>query len=138
MPPICKVLIVEDYGEIRELLAGLFEAEGYEFATVADGAGMRAALAEDDYDIVVVDVALPGREDGFELAEAARAQGCGVILTTGDHRHVERLAACGHHHLLKPFPMGALLDLAEKVLKETENTCVRRHPHGEPQAPASL
>jgi DNA-binding response OmpR family regulator len=132
MTRICKVLIVEDYAEVRELLSGIFELAGYEFATVGTGSEMREELAANDYDIVVIDIGLPGGEDGFMLAEAAKAPGRGVILTTGDHRLVERLAASGHHHLLKPFAMRELVDLAERALAAAQASCVRRQFDGQP------
>ncbi|MGH7052538.1 MAG: response regulator [Stellaceae bacterium] len=126
MPRICKILIVEDYDEIRELLSTAFTDEGFEFAAVGTGAEMRAALDADDYDIAIIDVLLPGGEDGFALAETARELDCGVILITGDHRHLERLDKSGHYHLLKPFRLQDMMTLIERVLSETANLCVRR------------
>lgn len=126
MPRTCKVLIVEDHDEVRELLTVLLEQEGFDFTAVETGAGMRAALDEEDYDIAIIDVLLPGGEDGFALAAAARAMGCGVILITGDHRHAERLDESGHHYLLKPFGVGDLIALVSRVLAEIASRCVRR------------
>lgn len=128
MTRVCKVLIVEDYAEVRELLGGVFELAGYEFSTVANGAEMRKELAAGTYDVVVIDVGLPGGEDGFALAEAAAAPGRGVILTTGDHTLAERLAACNHHHLLKPFAMRELIVLTERVLAAAQADCARPEP----------
>src|ERR1700730_18677059 len=90
------------------------------------GAEMRDALDEDDYDIVVIDVTQPGHEDGFALAEIARDQGCGPILVTGDHRHLERLQTSGQHYLLKPFRVQHLVEIVDKILVETVAKCVRR------------
>lgn len=126
MARICKVLIVEDHDEVRELLSAAFEDEGYEFVAVRTGAEMRAALDTEDYDIAIIDVLLPGGEDGFALAESARELGCGVILITGDHRHLERLDRSGHCHLLKPFRLHDMMALIDRVLSETANLCVRR------------
>jgi two-component system OmpR family response regulator len=126
MPRICKILIVEDHDEVRELLTQLLELEGFDFTAVETGAGMRAALDEDDHDLVIIDVLLPGGEDGFALAEAAREMGCGVILITGDHRHAERLDQSGHHYLLKPFGVNDLVGLVSRVLAEISSRCVRR------------
>jgi two-component system OmpR family response regulator len=126
MPRICKVLIVEDHDGVRELLGTVFEHEGFAFTAVETGAQMRARLDEDDYDITVIDVLLPGGEDGFALAEAARELGCGVILITGDHRHLERLDRSGHYHLLKPFRLQDMMALIERVLAETARLCARR------------
>lgn len=126
MARICKVLIVEDHDEVRELLEAAFEDRGFEFAAVETGEEMRAALDADEYDITIIDVLLPGGEDGFALAESARELGCGVILITGDHRHLERLDKSGHYHLLKPFRLHDMMTLIDRVLDESANLCVRR------------
>jgi DNA-binding response OmpR family regulator len=126
MPRICKVLIVENDDDVRNLLGNVFDHEGYRFAQVKTGAEMHQALDEDDYDIAVIDIVLPGSEDGFALAQIARDQGCGVVLITGDHRHLERLQADGQHYLAKPFRMQQLLEMADKVLAASAAQCVRR------------
>jgi DNA-binding response OmpR family regulator len=126
MARICKVLIVENDDHISELLGEVFNEEGFSFTTVETGAEMEEKLDEDDYDIVVIDVTQPSDKDGFALAEIARAQGCGVILTTGDHRHSERLETSGHFYLLKPFRMRDLMTTVDKILTIASIECVRR------------
>jgi DNA-binding response OmpR family regulator len=126
MARICKVLIVENDDDVRGLLADIIADEGYLFATVETGREMRGALDDDDYDIVIIDVTQPDPEDGFALARIAREQGCGVILVTGDHRHLERLQDSGEHYLAKPFRVQQLTTLADKILTEVGAQCVRR------------
>jgi DNA-binding response OmpR family regulator len=126
MARICKVLIVENDDDVRDLLGDIFNDEGFRFSMVKTGAEMREALDQDDYDIVVIDVTQPGHEDGFTLAQIAREQGCGAILVTGDHRHIERLADSGQHYLLKPFRVQQLVEIVDKILVETAARCVRR------------
>jgi DNA-binding response OmpR family regulator len=126
MARICKVLVVENDNDVRNLLANVFEHEGYCFATVETGREMREALDNDDHDIVVIDVTQPGPDDGFALARMARELGCGVVLITGDHSHRPRLQGSGEHYLLKPFRVQQLTEIAEKVLAEIAARCVRR------------
>ncbi len=126
MARICKVLIVENDRYVRELLADAFEDEGFLFDTAENGRAMQLALDRDDYEIVVIDVTQPGDRDGVALAEIAHGQGCGVILTTGDHRHVERLEQSGRHYLLKPFKLQNLMDVVEQILTMASMECVRR------------
>ena len=78
MDKICKVLVVENDRDIQQLLNDVFEYEGYHFATVAHGVAMRDALAQGDVDVVIIDVVLPGGEDGFVLAKQATDLGHGV------------------------------------------------------------
>jgi DNA-binding response OmpR family regulator len=126
MARICKVLIVENDDDVRDLLGDIFRDEGFRFSMVKTGAEMREALDDDDYDVVIIDVTQPGHEDGFALAKIAREQGCGAILVTGDHRHLERLEVCGQHYLLKPFRVQQLVETVDKILAETAARCVRR------------
>lgn len=126
MPRICKVLIVENDDDVRGLLANVFHDEGYRFSMVKTGAEMREALDDDDYDVAIIDVTQPGHEDGIALARVAREQGCGPILVTGDHRHLERLEASGQHYLLKPFRVQQLIEIVDKILVEMAAQCVRR------------
>ena len=126
MARICKVLMVENDDHVRNLLGDVFDDEGYLFSMVKTGAEMQEKLDEDDCDIAVIDVTQPGHEDGFVLAQIARDRGCGPILVTGDHRHLERLQAGGGHFLLKPFRVQQLIEIIDKVLTETCAQCVRR------------
>jgi len=126
MPRICKVLIVENDDDVRDLLGDIFHDEGFRFSMVKSGAEMREALDEDDFDVAIIDVTQPGREDGIALANIAGAQGCGAILVTGDHLHLERLQASGQHYLLKPFRVQQLVEIVDKILTETAAQCVRR------------
>ena len=126
MARMCKVLVVENDAYIRELLGEVFDEEGFLFASVETGAEMEDKLDEDDFDIVMIDVTQPGEEDGYALAEIAHRQGCGVILTTGDHRHTERLEQSGRHYLLKPFTMQNLMTTVDQILTLASIECVRR------------
>src|SRR5690348_9344558 len=126
MARICKVLIVENDDDVRDLLGDIFRDEGFRFELVKTGAEMRDALDDDDYDIVIIDVTQPGHEDGFALAEIARDQGCGAILVTGDDRQWERRQTSGRHYLLRPFRVEHLVEIVDKILVETAAKCVRR------------
>jgi DNA-binding response OmpR family regulator len=121
---ICKVLVVEDNRDIQDLLETVFSDEGYHFICVSDGASMRRVLATDEaVDVAIIDVMLPGREDGLALAGVAHEHGCGVIVVTGGHDHFARVEQSGHHFVLKPFRLQSLLAMVDEVLKETQARC---------------
>lgn len=123
MSKVCRVLVVEDDPDVQQVFDMALELEGYKFAIVRDGPSMRRALAAEAFDIALIDVMLPGRERGLELARHAAERGCGVILVTGHHDHYELVEKSGHRFLLKPFRMDALLALIEAVLRETRAQC---------------
>jgi two-component system nitrogen regulation response regulator NtrX len=66
-----RILIVDDEQGIRRSLAGLLSDEGYETAVAADGEAGLAAVREQTPDLVLLDVALPGR-DGIEVLDEMR------------------------------------------------------------------
>jgi two-component system OmpR family response regulator len=123
MTSICKVLVVEDNAEIRELLGDLFGYAGYRFACVATAEAFRDELAKGDVDIAIIDFVIPGPENGLALAKRATDQGCGVILVTGHHDHFAAVANGGRRFLYKPFAIKSLLELVDETLRETQRKC---------------
>ena len=71
MTPI-RVLLVDDDSEIRELLSEYLRSYGIEATAVADGTAMRQAFAAERFELVILDLMLPG-EDGISLCRALRA-----------------------------------------------------------------
>ena len=138
MDRICKIIVVEDDAAVRSLLGDVLDYIGYEFTLVATGAQMRTALEQERFDVAIIDIALRGSEDGFMLAEVASQAGCGVVLTTGDHTQRARLEGSGQRHLLKPFRMQQLTDLAEQLIRDAGATCVTRPKREPSRLPADL
>ena len=70
-----RLLIVDDEESIRRSLAGLLSDEGYDVATASDGNAALALLREEaaDFDLVLLDIAMPGR-DGMQVLEEARGR----------------------------------------------------------------
>lgn len=79
-----RVLIAEDDEAMAGLLAELCAAEGAEPHTVADGDAAADALAAQEFDLLLTDLRLPGR-DGLSLLQLARQlqPGAAVVLITG-------------------------------------------------------
>jgi CheY-like chemotaxis protein len=110
---VCKVLVVEDNDDIRNLLGELFKQEAYQFTLVADGDGMRRAsqAAMSTWDPRLV---LRGPNAGVILAEEAAARGCGIVLATGSNAHDDAVEKSGHRYMVKPYRLAALLQLSMK------------------------
>jgi DNA-binding response OmpR family regulator len=122
----CSVLIVEDEPLIQEVFADVLAGEGCEVALAGDGPSMRQRCAAENFDVVVLDIALPGGESGIDLAREATAAGCSVILITGHHDHFETVARSGYRYLFKPFRVEALVQAIHELLRAANASCTMR------------
>ena len=108
-----RVLLVEDNPKlVRSLVAGLSEA-GMVVDSVSDGLHADQILQTEDYDAMVLDLALP-RLDGIEVLHRARARSNDVpilILTASGElpERVRSLNAGADDYLLKPFELAELV-----------------------------
>jgi DNA-binding response OmpR family regulator len=107
------ILIVEDEERIASFVAKGLRADGYRTTTVADGIeGLDLALTG-SFDLVILDIGLPGM-DGFEVLERLRAQGSKVpviVLTARDSvtDTVSALEGGADDYMPKPFRFAELL-----------------------------
>jgi DNA-binding response OmpR family regulator len=108
-----RLLLIEDYRPLRQSLAkGLREA-GFAVDATGDGQeGLWYALGN-DYDVIVLDLMLPGL-DGLEILKTMRSQGrqsCVLILTAKDtvQDRVTGLDLGADDYLVKPFAFEELL-----------------------------
>src|SRR5258706_82565 len=133
-----RILVVDDDQRLRDLLVRYLGGEGYEVKAVPDGAGMDKQLARERYDLVVLDLMLPG-EDGLSICRRLRAQGGAqpgapaIIMLTAKGDDVERIVGLemgADDYLPKPFNPRELLARINAVLR-------RRAPAGPPGAPAA-
>jgi len=116
-----QVLVVEDDGELRELLARLLGDEGYLVDTAPDGqAGLHRALTR-RYDAMIIDRGLPGVE-GLDLIGRLRRQGIAtpVLVLTAYGAVADRVAgldAGAEDYLVKPFEVDELLARVRALIR---------------------
>jgi len=114
------VLVVDDDRRLRELLRRYLTEHGYRVTAAADAAAARAHLAGLDFDLLVLDVMLPG-EDGIAFARALRRDSDVPILmltALGDpERRIEGLESGADDYLSKPFEPRELLLRIEAILR---------------------
>ncbi len=128
---VTRILVVEDESKVARAVADGLAAEGCDTAIAATGdEGLSRALAE-RFDLVVLDLMLPGR-DGLELLAALRQAGHAtpvLVLTARDtvSDRVAGLDTGADDYLVKPFAFAELLARVRALLRR-----------GRPEAPARL
>ncbi len=68
-----RLLLVDDDREIRDLVSRFLTTHGYNITAVRDGREMTSALGTANYDLIVLDLMLPGA-DGLQLCRELRAR----------------------------------------------------------------
>jgi DNA-binding response OmpR family regulator len=119
--PIMRILVVEDEASIAAAVSTALSHEGYAIDIVADGRESLDWAAAYPYDLVILDVVLPGL-DGFTVCRALRDGGIHapiLMLTALDevaHR-VAGLDSGADDYLAKPFAMPELLARVRALLR---------------------
>jgi DNA-binding response OmpR family regulator len=106
-----RILIVEDEPRLAAFLEKGLRADGYATAVVRDGAAATAmALADDAFDLVLLDLGLPGR-DGLDVLRELRAHGrrLPVIILSARRDVVDGLELGADDYVTKPFRFDELL-----------------------------
>lgn len=116
-----RILIVEDEPGLVLTLSDLLAAEGYEVDSAQDGiTGLRMAM-EGQYDLIVLDVMLPGK-NGFDVCRELRRQGrdAAVLMLTARGQVVDRVVGLklgADDYLAKPFDPSELTARIEALLR---------------------
>ena len=118
------ILIVDDDAEIRQLLQDYLARNGMRADAVGDGRAMRAALNSGRYDLVILDLMLPG-EDGLTLCRDLRAR-CNlpVIMLTARGEDTDRIVGLemgADDYVPKPFNPRELLARIKAVLRRAQS-----------------
>jgi len=115
-----NVLVVDDDPEIRRLLVDYLQRHGVRAAAAADGTEMRKALASSRFDLIVLDLMLPG-EDGLSLCRQLRTSSdVPVIMLTALSEDTDRIIGLelgADDYLCKPFNPRELLARMRAVLR---------------------
>jgi two-component system phosphate regulon response regulator OmpR len=101
------LLVVDDDARLRDLLQRFLTEQGFRVSAVADAAAARGAIAAMTFDLMVLDVMMPG-ESGLSLAESLRREGDDVpiLMLTARGAPEDRIAGLEHgvdDYLAKPF-----------------------------------
>ncbi|KAA2313327.1 response regulator [Pseudooceanicola sediminis] len=125
--PDPHLLIVDDDERIRDLLARFLKRHGFLISTARDAAHARRLLTGLEFDLIVLDVMMPG-EDGISLTESLRGQLLTPILLLTARGEIEDrirgLEAGADDYLVKPFEPRELLLRINAILRRVPETPV--------------
>lgn len=114
-----KLLIVEDEPITRSQLTSHFEKEGYSVGISEDANGVIDQVADEDIDVCLIDINLPGK-DGLTLTRELRATSdVGIILVTGKDDLVDRIVGLesgADDYVTKPFDPRELLSRVKNLI----------------------
>lgn len=126
---VARVLVAEDDEGIRVPLVRALQREGYELDAVGDGAEAARRAIDDGYDLLVLDIGLPGL-DGLEVCRRVREARPGVAVVfltaqSGELNAVAGLDAGGDDYITKPFRLAELLARVRAQLRRAAPVEVR-------------
>ncbi len=116
-----RILIVDDDPRLRDLLMRYLSDQGYSAQTASDSAGMDHLLARERFDLMVLDLMLPG-EDGLAICRRLRGSGSTmpIIMLTARGDEIDRIVGLemgADDYLPKPFNPRELLARISAVLR---------------------
>ena len=118
-----KILIVEDDGPIRNLIATALQTNAYKYDLAANGKTALLALSTHHYDIVLLDLGLPDK-DGIEIIKHLRTFSTTPIIVisarTNDEDKISALDAGADDYLTKPFSVEELLARVRSTLRRAQ------------------
>jgi two-component system OmpR family response regulator len=121
--PVPHILVVDDHREIRDAVTRYLERNGMRATPARDTAEMDAALRAGRFDLVVLDVMMPG-EDGLSAARRVSAGGGPPILMLSalgeETDRIVGLEIGADDYLVKPFNPRELLARIKAILRRAE------------------
>ena len=116
-----KILVVEDFGPVRGAVVTALRDEGWAVDIAADGNTALEKVRAGGFDLVVLDIMLPG-VDGIQVLERMRAEGndAHVLVVTARDQVSDRVAALNggaDDYLTKPFAIEELIARAHALLR---------------------
>lgn len=136
--PDKRLLLVEDEPGLQLALTDRLTSEGYSVETAGDGHTAIARATGEPFDVIVLDVMLPGR-DGFDVAKTIRTQGVQtpILMLTARTQVVDRVVGLklgADDYLTKPFETIELLARIEALLRRAPSASavsLERYQFGE-------
>ena len=129
-----KVLIVEDEAAIAEIERDYLELSGFDVTLASDGKeGLDIALKE-DFDIIILDIMLPGM-DGFDICKEIRKEkDIPIIMVSAKKEDIDKIRGLGigaDDYMTKPFSPSELVARVKAHLARYERLLTNNKPENE-------
>lgn len=120
------ILVVDDDARIRQMLLRYFEDEGFRVSIAADGSAMRECIQKAGVDVILLDLVLPGGDDGFVLVRDVRSRSdVPIIMLTGRGDIVDKVVGLeigADDYIVKPFHLREVLARVRNLLRRRHQT----------------
>jgi DNA-binding response OmpR family regulator len=119
-----KILVVEDDENIRTGLIDVLESEGFEAESAADGIIALKVFERDQFDMVLLDLMMPGKS-GYDVAREIRAGGSAVpiIMLTAKSEEIDKVLGLelgADDYVTKPFGVRELLARVSALFRRSQ------------------
>ncbi len=130
-----RILIVEDDPDLAFGLADDLRVEGYEVEVAPDGETASRRAREEKWDLILLDIMLPGK-DGLEVCRELRRSGMRtpIIMVTAKTQEAERVLGLelgADDYITKPFSPRELRARVKAVLRRTEAETPKTYRFGD-------
>jgi DNA-binding response OmpR family regulator len=132
---VSRILVVEDEPAIAVCLKGDLELEGYAVEVAADGVSAVARVREQPFDLILLDVMLPGK-DGFEVCRELRRRGVRtpIIMLTARTEEAEKVLGLelgADDYVTKPFSPKELRARIKAMLRRAGGESAETYRFGD-------
>jgi two-component system phosphate regulon response regulator OmpR len=115
------ILVVDDDQGIRDALARYLNKNGFRVTTAVDAASARSAMRGLAFDVVILDISMPGEENGLDLARDLKSVSavpiCMLTARSEPEHRIEGLEVGVDDYVAKPFEPRELLLRLQNILK---------------------
>ena len=117
---MAKILVVEDEAGVSELVTMYLKKEGFKVVQVFDGEEALQKLRQQSFDLVILDIMLPGK-DGFEICrEVRKFSKVPIIMLTARDEEIDRVVGLeigADDYISKPFSPREMVARVKAVLR---------------------
>jgi two-component system response regulator RegX3 len=122
-PPPGRILVADDEVSVRESVGYALGQEGFEVSLAVDGDDAEAKLSESEFDLLILDIMMPGRS-GLDLCREVRSRSpVPIILLTAKDAEVDKVVGLevgADDYVTKPFSVRELLGRVRAQLRRRD------------------